>query len=425
MVCEDTLRIKHLPPELSHSEKEDLLRHFGAQKVKIVTTTAKHKSVAFAQFESKEIAKSVLIRLHQIKIFNSRLCVEFAENDIGPSKPRLKNVSENKNEKTNFKNFVNKLNSFNSFVSFNQPPPSHLRYAYPKPNRATINNIAHALASVPKFYTQVLHLMNRMNLPPPFSDIPDPPHASLRQPIQTKPPPPPLPPKHESSSESELESDPENNTIKEIIPEKRTLPQKKQVKRPKFIKPNPPNISQKQSEKVEDIFEKTQLHQRKIELKVSTINLEDIRKEQSTDTIDTNSNNDQAANVSENRENDVITEEELSSNQIPLKDLNVFPVFKDYHPGAATNRLYIKNIAKSVETKDLEYIYKRYVDYENNESNKEINIRLMQEGRMKGQAFVTLGSVQLAQLAVKETNGFLLKDKPLVVVFAKSVTQKK
>lgn len=40
----------------------------------------------------------------------------------------------------------------------------------------------------------------------------------------------------------------------------------------------------------------------------------------------------------------------------------------------------------------------------------------MKTGRMKGQGFVTLPSEKVAVTAVKETNGLLLKDKPLVVV---------
>lgn len=44
----------------------------------------------------------------------------------------------------------------------------------------------------------------------------------------------------------------------------------------------------------------------------------------------------------------------------------------------------------------------------------------MQEGRMKGQAFVTLQNIGQAQLALNETNGYILKDKPMVVQFAKA-----
>lgn len=47
------------------------------------------------------------------------------------------------------------------------------------------------------------------------------------------------------------------------------------------------------------------------------------------------------------------------------------------------------------------------------------NVRLMQEGRMKGQGFVTLPNIAQAQLALSETNGYILKDKPMVVQFAK------
>lgn len=51
--------------------------------------------------------------------------------------------------------------------------------------------------------------------------------------------------------------------------------------------------------------------------------------------------------------------------------------------------------------------------------NYRYNVRLMQEGRMKGQAFVTLQNTVQAQLALQETNGYILKEKPMVVQYAK------
>lgn len=53
------------------------------------------------------------------------------------------------------------------------PSPPYLEYAYPKATPLVVQNISNALLHVPKFYEQVLHLMNKMNLPPPF-DIPKP-----------------------------------------------------------------------------------------------------------------------------------------------------------------------------------------------------------------------------------------------------------
>ena len=40
----------------------------------------------------------------------------------------------------------------------------------------------------------------------------------------------------------------------------------------------------------------------------------------------------------------------------------------------------------------------------------------MKQGRMKGQAFVGLPSEYAAQKALRDTNGYLLFDKPIVVV---------
>lgn len=45
-----------------------------------------------------------------------------------------------------------------------------LKYQYPPPNPDIIVNIMNAIVAVPKLYTQVIHLMNKMNLPPPFGE---------------------------------------------------------------------------------------------------------------------------------------------------------------------------------------------------------------------------------------------------------------
>lgn len=44
----------------------------------------------------------------------------------------------------------------------------------------------------------------------------------------------------------------------------------------------------------------------------------------------------------------------------------------------------------------------------------------MQEGRMKGQAFVTFQNEGQAIKALLDTNGYILKDKPMVVQYAKA-----
>lgn len=51
------------------------------------------------------------------------------------------------------------------------PPNPHLRYRYPPPTPEIMTNMMHAIAALPRLYTQVLHLMNKMNLPPPFAPV--------------------------------------------------------------------------------------------------------------------------------------------------------------------------------------------------------------------------------------------------------------
>ncbi|KAJ8975690.1 hypothetical protein NQ317_017374 [Molorchus minor] len=287
--------------------------------------------------------------------------------------------------------------------------------------------------------------MNRMNLPPPFvvenpiRTITPSLHPVLQKPVEQQVviPEPPKPP--ESSSESELETDEEDFFLnRQYIPQKRKSTQKKVIKRPKFIKPPVVQASSiaKTVEKPENVFEKVDIQiQKKIEVKVPSDTLEQ-QKQVAPEKIgsfgillplvkpEAPKDNPPVEEKPLSEERPVITVEELAANRIAHKDLGVLPVFKNYHPGSATCRLYIKNIAKTVVVKDLEYIYHRYKVPEGG-TPSQFDIRLMQEGRMKGQAFVTLDNVELAQKALKETNGYILKDKPLVVVFARSAVQKK
>ena len=95
-------------------------------------------------------------------------------------------------------------------------------------------------------------------------------------------------------------------------------------------------------------------------------------------------------------------------------------MFNNYHPGKPSCRLYIKNLAKQIELKDLHFIYKKYFIENFDSEESQYSVKLMDRGRMKGQAFVTLQSIKQAELALAETNGYILKDKPMVVQFAKT-----
>jgi len=131
--------------------------------------------------------------------------------------------------------------------------------------------------------------------------------------------------------------------------------------------------------------------------------------------------NKQASNlVIENEtKSDYITLIELEKNRCTISELKLLQVFKNYEKGDVTCKLYVKNLAKNVQTSDLKYIFGRYVDWSNESEANLFDIRLMQEGRMKGQAFITFSSEDKAEKALNETNGYVLFEKHMIVSFAK------
>ncbi|XP_014674429.1 PREDICTED: RNA-binding protein 40-like [Priapulus caudatus] len=192
--------IRHLPADLSTEEKEDFLKHFGAKCVKCMGTTGRMKHTAFATFPSEEEACKAIKRLHQLEILGHKLVVEYAKQqhqEFVPSESEYKRldplkdtkVSEVEKKKKKKRDTVDdsltelqkKLDAVAPHLGLTYAASARLRYRYPQPNVTILTNIANALASVPRFYTQVLHLMNKMNLPAPFSVITATPDVPLGQ----------------------------------------------------------------------------------------------------------------------------------------------------------------------------------------------------------------------------------------------------
>lgn len=44
-----TLLLRHLPPDFSSTEKEELMKHFGAVHVKILSSKIKKSNIVFAR----------------------------------------------------------------------------------------------------------------------------------------------------------------------------------------------------------------------------------------------------------------------------------------------------------------------------------------------------------------------------------------
>ncbi|KAJ8397575.1 hypothetical protein AAFF_G00438510 [Aldrovandia affinis] len=413
-----TLIIRHLPAELTRDEKEDLLKYFGAVSSRVFSDKGLLKHTALASFANENTAAKALTRLHQLKILNHTLVVEFAKDHesvttlnnppISDSIIEDKEVRVKKERPQQNAPLIESGAAPNLGLKF-QTNPS-LKYLYPPPSSGILTNIAHALVSVPKFYVQVLHLMNKMNLPSPFGPI------TARPPMYEliPAPPPPMPPfpqeypplpteEMEFSSEEESEYESDDDEEKERMvrlmglvnqPTKRPLGKKRSSarKKPKlkdllFVPRTDSQSGSVAALQPSDVFEQPQpCGQKKIEFHIpagvsgileGTTETQEEGVEETGDNACTDEPGDgfgkiyptvQVAQEEEesDEEEDIpsefISRRELENGRLSRDEIKRMSVFKKYESGDPTCRLYVKNIAKQVEEKDLKYIYGRYID---------------------------------------------------------------
>jgi U11/U12 small nuclear ribonucleoprotein SNRNP65 len=119
----------------------------------------------------------------------------------------------------------------------------------------------------------------------------------------------------------------------------------------------------------------------------------------------------------------LISLEELTKNRLNEAQLHLIDngrLYRNYERGQPSKRLYIKNLdVKHVDERILHSIYDRY-----SQDPFQIDIRLMRDGKMKGQAFVTCPNEDIALHALNDTNGFVLYEKPMIVQFARTAKPK-
>ncbi|XP_031439754.1 RNA-binding region-containing protein 3 isoform X2 [Clupea harengus] len=485
-----TVIVRHLPDDLTRDEKEDLLKYFGALAVRVMSEKGVLKHTAFASFDTENSAAKALSRLHQLKVLGHTLVVEFArdhENVTILKDPPVTDGAlvepDGKRKKRRQPQNVPLIETGiapNLGLKFQANPT--LKYLYPPPSSAVVTNITHALLSVPKFYVQVLHLMNKMNLPCPFGPLtPRPPLFEMYH-VPAGPVPPPFPPENPplpkegadgSEEESEYESDGDEEEKERMVrlmglvnqPCKRPARTKASAKRKKpklkdlLYAPKPdPQSTAAPVLQASDVFEQPQaLGPKKIEFhipaEVSSVleTTDQAHEEESEEEGEDNAETDERQGPSdevadgfgkiyptaqapqaqeedseeeEDIPSDFVSRKELEKGRLSREEMKRMSVFKKYEPGEVTCRLYVKNIAKQVEEKDLKYIYGRYIDITSEAERNMFDIVLMKDGRMKGQAFIGLPSEKSAERALRDTNGYVLHDKPLVVQFARSARPK-
>ncbi|XP_030061294.1 RNA-binding region-containing protein 3 isoform X1 [Microcaecilia unicolor] len=406
-----TLLVRHLPSELSYEEKEELLKYFGASAVRVFSDKGRLKHTAFATFSSESLAVKALSRLHQLKLLGHTLVVEFAKGQDHVQLQDQPTYSEKKKSSDEPDEEEKEIKEPQHPTIECGIAPSHgltfsmnslLKYLYPPPSSTVLTNIANTLASVPKFYVQVLHLMNKMNLPTPFGPMTArPPTYEEYLPVPALPPPiPPFPPEDpplpedddydmevSSREESEYESgdDEEKERMTRLMKLATVQPKRAQAtKQPRVRKrqkiqdlliiPSAAHSNAHPALLPSDVFEQSQqLGSKKIEFHIPTDMPTALEKEQNNGLCAANEeiNNEGFGKIypslvstekeeSEDDDDEIpsefISRKELEKGRISKEEMEKFSAFKHYHPGDPNCRIYVKNLGKQVQEKDLKFI---------------------------------------------------------------------
>ncbi|RIB29000.1 hypothetical protein C2G38_2156421 [Gigaspora rosea] len=432
-----TLIVKNLP-NLPESDLLEFLRHFGPQDIRLGRT--QHlKNSAFLDFSDRALASIAYSKFQELEdIGGKKIRVEYAS----PSKEALKKKASG--DAANCPGDIRQndvaapqlpppppvppipgshAEPIAHSLGFNYPPAPTLHYRYPPPTVEILYNIMNAIAAVPKLYTQVLHLMNKMNLPPPFKPmVPESVPPLLQQHLSD------LQNADDNSKKrkkrDELLSDDESEIDSEDEEEQKDMRLKKKTKStanvfntiqliPSITTTDNPYANPLST--VTPIIPITSATTSSQHLtysygdKPSTSYGMDI--DQTSPAADSTFN----LETSQLQSHNCITIEDINTNKMSTEELQKIPAMKNYSPGNPTNTLYIKNLSqRKIDDKDLEYLFGRYFQ-SRSEMESQLEIQLL-KGRMRGQAFIKLPSIEIATQALNELHGYILNNKPMVIL---------
>ncbi|KAI8365211.1 uncharacterized protein BYT42DRAFT_589177 [Radiomyces spectabilis] len=462
-----TLVVKNIPATLG--DTSDRTRQFFQQYQALDVRLMQGKSmrgVAFLDFPNRAAAEHAYQQLHNLVITSGQkpLRVEYATPHphrgslLQAPLPRQSVEPHNVSTTTLVETEESKAQPIAPSLGLHYPSNPHLRYQYPDPTPEILSNIMHAIASVPRLYTQVLHLMNKMNLPPPFG------------PIDRESIPASLKRKHDdmlASDESELDSvsDEEKDDIakrereikqarlKRIAAEE----QKKALRRTVATSSRSREVDAAPNEepdakRIKIVLANKSLPtdaenttndttQEKIQTESSDVQKESTENATSTSKTTPHQTNEDIQTVPSDAQKKAIestntdaakparylTMEEIQQKRMDKKDLENISAFKNYDPGSVNSKLYIKNLAKKVQEEDLRRLFESVIadSHGHAEAANDMDIQLKNSGRLRGQAFVTFANDTIAQTILESLNGYLLHDKPMAIHFSKQSEIKK
>ncbi|KAA3473018.1 RNA-binding 40 [Gossypium australe] len=354
-----TLLIRHLPEAIPPETLLRLFSNYGASSVR-PCSSGKLRNCAFVDFKNEALASQAHRQLNGLRFLGKVLLVERASKPAEHNKPQQTGVQLGKD----FSQSASLLKDANSTrdpnlgsrsgsipasepiaprLGVDYPFPPHLEYAYPPPDGNILTNIVNALIAVPRFYTQEVN----------DKAVPKSARKRARREVIVGPA------IDKSVAHEAVGVKPATLIPKEIplIKKKNPLLQ---------IKIAPKHIPYEQKDDGADDDHKQ------------------ILEEPNEEGLDAK----QFASA-----------DELEKGKLPPEEILSLPMFKNYTAGNPASVLYIKNLAKDVVPEDFYFIFGSLFG-SIDAATSGLNVKLMQEGRMRGQAFVTFPSVELAHRAL-------------------------
>ncbi|XP_035550485.1 U11/U12 small nuclear ribonucleoprotein 65 kDa protein isoform X8 [Juglans regia] len=370
-----TLLIRHLPEAIPHDTLSRLFSNYGAFSVR-PCSAPQLRNCAFLDFKNEALAYQAFRQLNGLRFLDKVLSVERASNEPIVDTKLKKSEAHMPPTSTSMFKDATKHTILGSTpasepiaprLGVEYPFPPHLEYVYPPPDGNILTNIVNALIAVPRFYTQEIdgetYLIG----------------ASTVKKFSRK----------RRKQEAIVGPAVDKDVAHEAVGLKPATLVPKEI--PMIKKKNP-------------------VLQIKIAPKV-------IQNEHRDDTTSKELEEPDKEGL------DIkpyATSEELESGKLPPEEILSLPMFKNYTAGNPTSVLYVKNLAKDVVANDFYFIFgSLFGSVDATKSG--LSVKLMQEGRMRGQAFVTFPSVELAHRALNLVNGYVFKGKPMIIQFGRNL----
>ncbi|KAG1708621.1 hypothetical protein DVH05_022248 [Phytophthora capsici] len=434
------LRVRNLPAVLSAEAIKSLFSHYGATSVRVLhrrnaassgkepgATTSTQVQKVVATFATREAQLNAQKRLHALELAGHCLQVDDAatttsietkRETVGVPKsftvstqpPLPRGLPPPLPPTASTTNPLYMPVPMAPHLGLNYAPSPLLEYKYPKATESIVRNIANALIALPRFYTQVLHLMNKMNLPTPFEENAIPGRFSVkvqegerkslkRRRVDDN--------ANEHIVEEEEEEEEENddmagrdNHTDSVDPQKNHKVSEVATGMVKVDQKS--SVQERQA--LPDLIGKPLPRQNGLSL---------IKKSSSVDMV-FQLGSDGRSHYDEHRSTrpGVITEDEVNRARLGPEDLLKEPLMNSYSRGFPSRTIMVANIGHGVDEKDLRNVFGYVLPIDMGLNL--IDVSLL---RAKSSALITFPNEELAIAAVTKLHGVQLEGKAMIVSF--------